>query len=178
MTVLNLAILHFSIHHDRIKDSDRYREKVFANLWQECNNSADGILEVILRENRLVVMTQRDATIAATLVQWLGTNIGQEFLYQVEMAKIKAKKDMSLEQVFLDVWAEQSLAPPCRNEYSLLMVLLTSSDKLQDVFHPDYDPISEEDINIAKMLIAWLGSEKGQLFLNKAKQQIAKYNAK
>lgn len=75
------------------------RERAFAERWAEENDRGAGnMLELLLmglddrgpmavegphgRIPRPPRLTQRDATIAATLIQWLGTNVGFEFVCQ------------------------------------------------------------------------------------------------
>jgi hypothetical protein len=53
--------------------ADNPREVTFAKLWNEENESS--LLSKLIPE-----MTQRDATVAATVVQWLGSNVGMSFL--------------------------------------------------------------------------------------------------
>jgi hypothetical protein len=58
-------------------------------------NSGRGVLESILSENpneHPADITQRDATVAATVVQWLGTNCGQSFLHEVQREIEKSRK--------------------------------------------------------------------------------------
>lgn len=76
-------------------------ERAFAEVWAEENrrvsglNGARGILELLTtRQGERVgrrsrdddipeELTQRDARVAATVIQWLGTNVGDSFLRAV-----------------------------------------------------------------------------------------------
>lgn len=53
-------------------------EKVFADIWEE-ENKRNNILESLLVDHGLQV-TQYEASIVATVIQWLGTNCGHSFL--------------------------------------------------------------------------------------------------
>lgn len=59
------------------------REKIFADEWED---SAKNILGYILSNSDSNrddgIKSQRDATIAATMMQWLGTPVGWNFLQQ------------------------------------------------------------------------------------------------
>ena len=63
------------------------REKILADMWERENdpvamrgtNGGWGILSALLREHP----TQRDAFVAATIIQWLGTNVGFCFLVKM-----------------------------------------------------------------------------------------------
>jgi len=68
-------------------------EKDFAKLWEELNTDEHGnlnggrILDYILAENPNEPrgeVTDRDRMVAATVIQWLGSPVGQMFLNQVQ----------------------------------------------------------------------------------------------
>jgi len=82
---------------------DLYPERIFAELWEQENkrdpaiNFGNTALESILntipwRERYLSLATpkpvtpisQRDADVAATVIQWLGTSCGKAFLDEAE----------------------------------------------------------------------------------------------
>lgn len=82
---------NWGIMLDRIKFNDR--EKAFAEQWHEDNeikrymNHGHGLLQDLFIDrdkfnNRLFhhIITRNDRTIVATVIQWLGTNIGISFL--------------------------------------------------------------------------------------------------
>jgi len=64
-------------------------ERLFADKWRELNNGTGrghGPLAYMLAEDRnrpRDEVTDRDAMVAATVVQWLGSNVGQCFLQDV-----------------------------------------------------------------------------------------------
>lgn len=61
---------------NRLSDPINYREAAFAELWDElCER---GQLEYLLAQ-----ISGRDRMVAATVIQWLGSNCGQYFLKQV-----------------------------------------------------------------------------------------------
>ena len=86
-----------SIH--RFKDNPL--EKIYADLWQEyCTRgrTLDYLLaEKINHPNSEV--TERDAEVAATVVQWLGSHVGQSFVrealkkfgYEVRKEDVKSR---------------------------------------------------------------------------------------
>ena len=91
---------HEGLRADRIIDDGP--EKIFAELWLEENKRLTGInhgyitFECILNTVRVAYCgeqleghlftepTQRDADVAATIIQWLGTGIGKCFLEKAE----------------------------------------------------------------------------------------------
>jgi hypothetical protein len=64
-------------------------EKRFATLWEKENtrpNNGNGILDFLLAEDKCYPrgeVTDRDRTVAATVIQGLGSLVGQEFLGNV-----------------------------------------------------------------------------------------------
>ncbi len=67
-------------------------ERIMLKRWRAENkrvpgtNGGRGVLEIIVSEDNdaAAPLTQRDATVAATVIQWLGTNCGRCFLEQCE----------------------------------------------------------------------------------------------
>ena len=79
-------------------------ERAFARAWKERNTVAPGmmghgILDYLLADdsNRpLDEVTERDASVAATVVQWLGSPVGQCFVRDVLLKEglvVARKKD-------------------------------------------------------------------------------------
>jgi hypothetical protein len=66
------------------------KEKVFADYWRKINDTnGKGTLEYLLAEDNNCPwgeMTDRDAEVAATVIQWLGSPVGQHFLRDVNDA--------------------------------------------------------------------------------------------
>lgn len=59
------------------------REKAFAEQWQQEQNH--DLLAYLLGEpNHKGEVSERDAQVAATVIQWLGTHVGQAFLQKVD----------------------------------------------------------------------------------------------
>lgn len=65
----------------RLFQEGRELERAFVAAWITMNekNYANGrLLDIIMGENWTV--TKRDSQVAATIIQWLGTNVGMGFL--------------------------------------------------------------------------------------------------
>ena len=61
--------------------SDNPREQAFARHWTEENDRPlrpTALVDILLPE-----ATDRDRAVAATIIQWLGTNVGMAFLEDV-----------------------------------------------------------------------------------------------
>ncbi len=68
--------------HSRHRLKDNPKEAAFAEAWEEmCDR---GHLETLLSDDGgktpAYDVTERDAMIAATVIQWLGSPVGQSFL--------------------------------------------------------------------------------------------------
>lgn len=84
------------IHHGRGRHrlNSNPLEKAFADAWESENaprsGRPHGLLDWLKGDgNRPGIVTQEEATIAATVVQWLGSTVGQSFLADV-LAKPEA----------------------------------------------------------------------------------------
>jgi len=100
-------IKHTSIHEYRNEYSPY--ELAFSELWVKENirrpaiNGGAGVLELLIsppseRSKGFLFempadVSQRDANVAATIVQWLGTNCGQAFIYQAERLAAQYAKE-------------------------------------------------------------------------------------
>jgi hypothetical protein len=75
------------------KNINNTTEMIYAEEWEKKNqrlpwlNSGYGSLELILTERDKLCcppITQRDAFVAASVIQWLGTNCGKAFIEECE----------------------------------------------------------------------------------------------
>lgn len=71
--------------HTSHREPQHSEEKRFLKAWQMWNR--DAVLDLIMYEgphpplvNRPPEVSDRDAQVAATVIQWLGTPVGQGFL--------------------------------------------------------------------------------------------------
>lgn len=67
-------------------DSDNNREVAFAAQWNKCQE--DGNTLAWLVKN----YSDRDAEVAATIIQWLGSNVGMCFLEDVIKSEPEIKR--------------------------------------------------------------------------------------
>jgi hypothetical protein len=69
------------VHHHRYK---RYPlEKRFALAWQRINELGATLEYSMGDGNRRAEVTKRDELVAATVIQWLGSPVGQRFMWKV-----------------------------------------------------------------------------------------------
>lgn len=75
----------------RYRFKDNPLERAFADAWEAHNSQDTSTLEWNMGDGaRPGEITQRDATVAASVIQWLGSHVGQCFLAEV-LAKPEAK---------------------------------------------------------------------------------------
>lgn len=80
---------HRDIYHRAVN-----AERVYLAHWLRLNKGRPPFLGLLMSPNPAryaVEVTQRDAEVAATVVQWLGTNVGSGFVHQAERS-IEAQK--------------------------------------------------------------------------------------
>jgi hypothetical protein len=79
-----VAIQHVGYRAERVMWPSRDLERAFAFRWLERNASDLTNLSLLLdgAEDEWRPVTQRDARVAATVIQWLGTNCGFNFLLE------------------------------------------------------------------------------------------------
>jgi hypothetical protein len=97
-----LPIAHRSLQPQRLRkyrDRDRNPERIYAAHWIKENrrllSSGHTLLAHILcpdDRNTPATVSRRDAVVAASVIQWLGTNCGLGFIWQVEQAIEKAEE--------------------------------------------------------------------------------------
>lgn len=71
---------HEGIHAHRLKDNPL--EARFAKQWRE--DCKRGRLYQVLKCGDVGDVTPRDEAVAATVIQWLGSHVGQSFLREVD----------------------------------------------------------------------------------------------
>jgi hypothetical protein len=111
---------HESLHTARQMHGDA--EKVFAEQWKKqnerhsCVNGGSTAIENILNPDlskRPPRVTQHDATIAATVIQWLGTSCGRCFMFECErITKERGIVRRGIDDEAHDIaWNRQSIDP-------------------------------------------------------------------
>lgn len=76
-----MKVKHVGISANRLHPkADNPREVVFARLWQEQNDLQHTLEYILSNDNRRAVVSERDIEVAATVIQWLGSNVGMSFL--------------------------------------------------------------------------------------------------
>lgn len=86
---------HEGFYKDRLKKGrDNPREVAFADQWIYENQ--DGKRNIRLLGKLIPNVTQRDAEVVATIIQWLGSNVGMSFIFESMRREPGIKKWLGL----------------------------------------------------------------------------------
>lgn len=157
-------------------------ECVFSQHWQELMAGASAYPEYDHDYNdpnlgRILDrhdVTQADATICATLIQWLGTNVGRCTLDRGRQLGNQIGRSTTFLPV-LAAWAADNLRSPYRNgNRRLLECLMVDPDAARDwAGSPLTVPaLTLKDFETAELLMAWLDNAKGLEFTERAEGEI------
>lgn len=113
-------------------------------------------------------LDERAASVAATFVAWLGTNLGYSYRHAAkELGKKLSANGYYLEDVYLMAWARENVR---RTGVSYgrrqLEALMTWDDK-------NAPEVTAKDYEVVEQLVMWLGSAEGQAFLTKCEEETA-----
>jgi len=147
------------------------REHVFAGRWRELMQTSRGALARILLDYSAPV-GQREASVAASVITWLGTNIGQALLDD-------ATRRQSMHQVagwtpsyaasdaHLSAWAaENRRKRGISHGWRALEAILTT-----DMEKGPAEP-SVGDYEVAEHIMFWLGQHGGQRFVQQCQAEV------
>lgn len=121
---------------------------------------------------------QRDAWVACSLAQWLGTRCGLDFLNLVTREQDSRLSRRSL----ASIWSRENTPSDfARHGYTLLQIIL-DQNRLYEQFRRHtpgdpslIDPVSLRDKRVAELIILWLNTQEGDAFIAKAEEQIKAY---
>lgn len=86
-----MAIRHEGVSVHRLRpEADNPREVAFAEAWKNRNTHFHRTLVDLVGPE----VSQRDATVAATIVQWLGSPVGSCFLCDVINASADVQREI------------------------------------------------------------------------------------
>lgn len=120
-------------------------------------------------------ITQRHATVAASMVCWLGTNCGGGFLHN---AKRVAESQIHRDDAYLMAWSVQN----ARIGYSNYGIRTLEHCLVPDgavplggyVSSKSFPVLTAADLETAEHVARWLGSDDGQKFILKCQIEIKK----
>ena len=122
-------------------------------------------------QNSLGVVGQREATVAASVICWLGTNCGRFFLNNGR--RLASRGNLSKEDALLAKWAmcnRRQIATNCGLRALELMLLTDEDVRLNRLCQP-----TNTDYETAEQVLAWLGRAAGHAFLKHCEMEIARH---
>jgi hypothetical protein len=138
-------------------------EAIYLKIWQNLNKSP--LLSRILNRNR---PSQRDAQVAASFVSWLGTGVGDSFLYQAKQRLKNGSEDFS-ESAYITAWAITNKRK-IDNTRIIEFILSRDEDWHTELHHKtikkNHVQISLSDLDVVESIIVWLSTSEGDLFIN------------
>lgn len=150
-------------------------ENVFASEWaklmadtENINNPPNEALSGVLGSYGYR-LNQRSATVAASLVCWLGTNIGRCFL---DNAAVMGKTTPLRGDAYLMAWAVENIRRSSTNHGRRALEACLISDATPTVV----PKLSAADYEVAEHVVMWLGDEDGQRFLKACETEIKRQN--
>lgn len=154
-------------------------EYVFAEKWEELMNRDDGEYPSSINLHRIlypmpVKLDQRHATVAASMICWLGTNVGLSFLRAAQRLE-----DAGFRNSFVSAWAVEN-----RRIYSVNNNVRTAEHLLATEDHygtrwpwGDYaiirlPELSADDYEVLEHVAHWLGTDDGKRFCEECEAEI------
>ncbi|HBP6526436.1 TPA: hypothetical protein L6A81_12420 [Pseudomonas aeruginosa] len=177
--------MHFTHEPIRPVRLEVLGEQVYVSEWQDLmgqqpyrllHEDERSWLEVILHDMDIKV-TQRHASVAASLIRWFGTNCGLAFL---EVGKRAAAAQPRLPgMAWVGAWAVENYRHQGINSgFRTLEHILASTDDLDsrgDLAR--IPPLTPEDYEVAEKVCAWLGTYDGGLYLERCEARIDQLRA-
>lgn len=110
------------LHADRLhKDAGNPREVAFARQWVKDNEGRRKGFHGRVAGTLIPDCTERDAAVAATVIQWLGSNVGMAFLQSVIKSSPEVRQWVTLDRPPVDI------APAVEEPWVLQRLALTAS---------------------------------------------------
>jgi hypothetical protein len=151
-------------------------EKVFAQRWQDLmalhkkhgHDPEKPMIEEVLRR-MLCEVRQRHATVAATFIQWLGTNGGRAFIDEGErLGKLMTCRAHG----YLGAWAvENYRCPGINSGIRAIEYILAPADYYCEGILKQIPEVSADDYEVVEHVIWWL-AEDGREFLQGCLKEI------
>jgi hypothetical protein len=150
-------------------------EQVFARRWEELmsaepeGDNERSPLEYVLF-NYPAAVDQRAASVAASLICWLGTNAGQSFL---GLGRSIHENTYCKHEAYVAAWGAHNLRRYAHNSNarSIEFLVRTTEEQAADVF-PE---VSSYDLEVLDQVALWLGCEEGQAFVQTCETEISRW---
>lgn len=165
---------------------DLVSEQVFHEAWQRFMatpipfylQDADSRLDDVLSDYSAKV-GEREATLCASLITWLGTRCGAGFLDTCKRLA-KTKHHACTEDAYLAAWALENRRKRSINSGTRTLEGIMATELTPGTFgmRPVRVALSALDYECAECLVAWLGSSDGQKLLAYCEKEITRRKAR
>lgn len=110
--------------------------------------------------------TQRDAVVAASFAQWLGSHLGRVFLQEARRHAVDARTEAGMRRAFAETWAMADLRRPHVNGgFRLHEGILALAEAVPPHGEPRRRPTcTQRDVEVIEQVAAWLGTDDGRMF--------------
>jgi hypothetical protein len=152
-------------------------EQVYLQTWQKLmgeddENGLSGEALACILSPLPRYIEQRDATVAASFMCWLGTNCGQSFMHNAR--NLLTKIGLLWEgNAFIMAFARENYRHRAVNDgYTMAEYLLAPETFYRGGTLRRHPEVSADDLEALSHLAAWLGSKEGQAFIKQAEDGI------
>lgn len=161
------------LRHEAVRSARKgfLREHVFAGRWRDLMTSKPRLLNRVLSDY-LAGVGQREATVVASVITWLGTNMGQA-LIEAATRRVRMAGDgadlppYAVSDAYLCAWTSENRRKlGVNNGWRTLEALLTE-DAAQKRAQP-----SAADYEVAEHVVFWLGQPEGQRFVQLCQAEV------
>ena len=168
--------LDFPLSHQPVNPPrENHREEMYARAWAvwatahppRAHDDLDATHFDWMFSDLPWVPGQQEAHVAASLMCWLGTNCGQDFLDDVRRLQAVIGNQYAPESAFAMQWAlENQRRTSVNHGRRILEFGLTPREKMNA---GEIEALSGRDFEAAECVMAWLGTLDGQQFLRACK---------
>lgn len=158
-----------TLHHVAIRPvrHDMIGEVVYARRWHELMNGVCQIHMVLAGYPYPV--GQREASVAASFITWLGTNVGASLLdIAQEFKLVRAVPSFA----YVAAWSVLNVRSFGHNSNARQIEFLTRTTEEMEA--NVFSEVSVRDLEVIDQIALWLGTEEGQKFLEGCMKEIEK----
>lgn len=165
-----------NLHHTPIRPPrDMVEEQVYARRWADlmaqapCHEGRRPLLEHILLSYPAAV-DQRAASVAASFICWLGTNVGLSFL---QLGHSIRDNTSCKYDAYVAAWGARNTRRFAINSGARMIEFLLRTEEQLDA--NTFPVVSANDLEVLEQVALWLGSEEGQAFLTGCEAEINRH---
>jgi hypothetical protein len=155
-------------------------EQVFSAQWAKLMEDDGNLMEPpnaqfarVLCTLPKVQLDQRAATVAASMVNWFGTNIGRAFLNRAELM---SNAMLSKSEAYVAAWSIENMRRSYDGGIRTLEHCLMTDAQMARI-DKTLPTLTATDLEVAEHLAMWLGESRGQAFLRKCFEELERREA-